>query len=86
MTDLSLAKTVPWGGFANMVEVVMQGGAGKCETPASASPLPRDTGILTSAQTISSASPLAGVNDSMNCSLPLAQMAASQLWLEVGLS
>ena len=68
-----------------MVEVVMQGGARKCETPASASPLPRDTGILTSAQTISSASSLTGVNDSTNYRLPLAQMAASQLWSEVGL-
>lgn len=38
----------------------MQGGAGKHETPASAFPLPMHMGILTSAQSISPASPLTG--------------------------
>ena len=69
-----------------MIEVVMQDGVGKCETPASAFPLPRDTGILTSAQTVSSSSSLTGVNDSVNCRLPSAQTAAFQLCLAVRLS
>jgi len=61
----------------------MPGGAGKRETPASSSRHPRDTGILSSAQTISS---LTEVNDSTTWRLPLAQMAASQLWSDVVLS
>lgn len=64
-----------------MVEVVVQGGAGKRETPASASPLPREREFGPQHRLF-----VQPVSGSMNCRLPVAQMAVPLLRSEIGLN